>query len=75
METVRNIRTMMTSWRKLTRKGGRWLDRNSCAYSYVMEACSLHDEAKLVVKANNGGTMAAVVVKILDKDSKLSSNQ
>jgi len=49
----------------------KWLDRNSCAYSYVMEACSLHDEAKLVVKANNGGTMAAVLVKNLREKFKV----
>ena len=43
------------------KKREKWLGRNVC----VMEACSLHDEVKQVVKVITGGTTTVVVVKTL----------
>ncbi len=31
------------------KKRQKWLDRNACAYSYLIEACINHEDAKLVV--------------------------
>jgi hypothetical protein len=48
------------------KKKQKWLDRNACAYSYLIEACINHEDAKLVVKSTAGGGMlAALVVKTL----------
>ncbi len=49
------------------KKRENWLGRNVC----VMEACSLHDEVKQVVKVNTRGTTAAVVVKNLRNRFKI----
>jgi hypothetical protein len=46
------------------KKRGRWIDRNTTAFSYLVEACISHSTARLVVKSYSG-TMAAVLLKHL----------
>ena len=46
------------------KKRGRWMERNTTAYSYLVEACISHSTARLVVKSYFG-TMAAVLLKHL----------
>jgi hypothetical protein len=46
------------------KKRGRWMERNTTAYSYLVEACISHSTARLVVKSYFG-TMVAVLLKHL----------
>ena len=46
------------------KKREKWVDRNTTAYSYLVEACIPHNTAKLVVKSYSG-TIAAVLLKRL----------